>query len=162
LKAVFIVDMKHKKDIIQLGMLVVLFIGICFGKTMWYTIFPTADSFGVKFNKERTRLGILPLPGNWTTEQGEKETKVWFPPVADTSAVHREMKVVGVENDRIKYENDFILKPKPDKEELTIGYRFTDTTWNYSFSSRLTHEKPYPITRQQADSILNAWNFKHK
>jgi len=145
--------MKYKKDIIQLGVLVVLFIGICFGKTIWYTIFPTADSFGVKFNKERARLGILPLPDNWTTEQGE---------VVDSGAVHREMKVVGVENDRIKYENDFILKPEPDREELTISYRFTDSTRNYAFSSRLTHEKPYPVTPQQADSILHAWNFKYK
>jgi hypothetical protein len=151
--------MKHKKDFIQLGVLVVLFIGICFGKTIWYTVFPTADSFGVKFNKERKRLGLLPLPDNWTTEHGEKETKVWFPPAMDTGVVYREMKVVGVGNDRIQYENDFILKPKPDKEELTISYRFSDTTWSYALSSRLTQEKPYSITRRQADSILNAWNF---
>jgi hypothetical protein len=152
--------MKHKKDIIQLSVLVVLVIGICFGKTIWYNVFPTADSFGIKFNKERKRLGLLPLPADWTTENGEKETKIWFPPKVDTSAVHREMKVVGVEDDRIKYENDFILKPLPDKEELTISYNFADKAWVYALSSRLTHEQSYPITRQQVDSILNAWHFR--
>lgn len=155
---------KYKKDIIQIGMLIVLFGGIVFGKRIWYKFFPAADKYGVQFNKERQRHGVLLLPGNWTTDDDEKETKVWFPPEGDTGAVRRTMKVIGVEYDRIKYENDFIMKPLPDKEELTISYRYYDTShpWTYTVSSVLTQQRPYEISKVQVDSILSAWNFQTK
>ncbi|SFD14020.1 hypothetical protein SAMN05518672_101676 [Chitinophaga sp. CF118] len=151
---------KHKKDIIQLGVLLLVLIGYVYGNTIWYKLFPTADQYGVKFNKERIRRGILPLPGNWTTANDEKETKVWFPPKSDINSIHRGMKVVGVAYDRIKYENDFILKPLPNKEELALNYRYDTTpSWTYTFSSSLTNQRPNVITREQVDSILKAWDF---
>lgn len=152
---------KYKKDIFQIGLLIVLFGGIVFGERIWYKVFPAADKYGVKYNKERARRGILLLPDNWTTEDNEKETKVWFPPAGDTGVVRRTMKVVGVAYDRIKYENDFILKPLPDKEELMISYRYdTIQPWTCTVSSALTGQRPYVITRAQADSILGVWNFQ--
>lgn len=151
---------KYKKDITQIGIMILLFGGIVFGERIWYKLFPTADKYGVAWNKERKRRGILLLPDNWTTEDNDKETKVWFPPEGDTGAVRRTMKVVTVAYDRIKYENDFIQKPLPDKEELTISYRY-DTThpWSYTMSSVLSSQRPYVISRAQADSILSVWNF---
>jgi len=151
---------KYKKDIFQIGVLIVLFTGIVFGERIWYKIFPAANQYGTRYNKERKRLGILPLPGTWTTEDNNKETKVWFPPEGDTGAVRRTMKVVGVAYDRIRYENDFILKSLPNKEELTLSYRY-DTThpWTYTISSALTGNRPYVINKAAADSILHAWNF---
>jgi hypothetical protein len=154
---------KYKKDITQIGIMILLFGSIGFGEKIWYKLFPVADKYGVAYNKERTKRGILLLPDSWTTEDNEKETKVWFPPESDTGAVRRRMKVIGVAYDRIKYESDFILKPLPDKEELTISYRY-DTThpWTYTVSSAVSKQRPYVITRAQADSILHVWNFHTK
>jgi hypothetical protein len=154
--------MKYKKDIIQLGGLVILLLGICFWKPIWYKLFPVSEQYGVKYNKTRARLGIYPLPADWTTTGNEeKETKIWFPPAGDTSAVQREMKVIGVEDGRIRYENDFIVKPRPNREELTISYRYMDTAhrWSYALSSDQTNARPYPVTKEQVDSILHSWNF---
>ena len=154
---------KHKKDIIQIIVLVVLFTGIFYGERIWYKVFPTANQYGTQYNKERKRLGILPLPGNWVTEDNEKETKIWFPPEGDTGAVRRTMKVVGVAYDRIRYENDFIQKPLPNKEELTITYRYdTIHPWTYTVSSTLTNHQPFVLSKAAADSILRAWNFHVK
>jgi hypothetical protein len=151
---------KYKKDIIQIGILIILFGGIVFGERIWYKLFPAADQYGIQYNKERKRRGILPLPGSWTTEDNDKETKVWFPAEGDTGAVRRTMKVIGVSYDRIRFENDFIQKSLPNKEELTISYRY-DTThpWTYTVSSELTKHRPYVITGAQMDSILKDWNF---
>jgi len=151
---------KYKKDIIQIVVVILFFGGITFGERIWYKIYPAAGQYGKAYNKERKRLGILLIPDNWTTDDNENETKVWFPPEGDTGTVRRKMKVVGVAYDRIRYENDYIQKPLPNKEELAISYRY-DTThhWTYTVSSELTNQRPYMLTGAQADSILKAWNF---
>ncbi|TWV93665.1 hypothetical protein [Chitinophaga pinensis] len=131
-----------------------------FGESLWDKYGPYANRYGAKYNDERHRLGILPLPEDWTTPN-RSERKNWFPPDAQKKdSVFRSMKYVNVEDGEIINEVDNILrKGKGGNDAISIFYFYDSTNhWKYEFSSPgLSHQ--INLTAAQADSILHAWNF---
>jgi hypothetical protein len=131
-----------------------------FGPALWDKYGPAAGRYGAKYNDERHRLGILPLPEDWTTPN-RSEIKAWFPPEGQKKdSVYRSMKIVNVQQDEIIAELDNIVrKVKGGQEALSIYYYYDSTHhWKYEFSMP---DQPHDtiITAAQADSILHAWNF---
>jgi hypothetical protein len=148
-------------SVISTVICIVLMVALYFGGSLYHLIHPKGEAFGMAYNSERQRRGILPLPKGWTNDY-TGDTKEWYPPQRPDSGVFRSSKLVAVDDDEIQYEDDNITnKHAGITEKLTMHYDFDADThpWSFSYSAS-GMKQPVNFTLVQADSLLQAWNFK--
>ena len=110
---------------------------------LWYDIFPVGEQYGVKWNQERQKRGIMVIPNNWGNKDSDNYTKTWIP---DTNVGLRNRKIVVIDSERneIVSEVDYISKGDQNIEII------------YSYEKENTKESPWTIYYQQTgDSIAN-------
>lgn len=150
--------MKARK--LQIIFILVVFIGFMFSPKIWYRFFDKSRLYDARYNAERVKREILPLPANWITYDKTKESRGWFPPAKDTTAsVFRSMKMVLVKNGEIKEELDDIAKGRNGKCDVLQIYSYYDSAHSRVFVYN-NQERDDTISKPQADSILQSWNFK--
>lgn len=148
-----------KKSSVWTTLICMFFMAVLyFGETIYYHFYPRGERFGVAFNDERKRLGILPLPANWETEY-TTETKDWYTPARPVQGVFRSSKLVRVEDDHIEFEEDHITNIHDETtESLTLHYDYDHARWTYTYAASGL-SKSFHLTRPQADSLMQAWHF---
>jgi hypothetical protein len=151
-----------KSKVLRIGLIILLLIGALFSYKIWYSFFARSRLYDVRYNAEREKRGILPLPADWITYDKTRDTKTWFPPPHDTTAgVFRSMKLVVVEDGEIKSELDHIAKRVKGSYEFVLIESFYDSADSKMFVYDGPESSPDTILKWQADSILQSWNFKY-
>lgn len=149
-----------KARILQIIFILVVFVGLMSSQKIWYRFFAKSRLYDARYNAERAKRGILPLPANWITHDKTKESRTWFPPDKDTTAsVFRSMKMVLVKDGEIKEEYDDIAKRRNGKYDVLEIYSYYDSAYSKVFIYN-NQERDDTISKPQADSILQSWNFK--
>lgn len=151
--------MDKRKQIFKVILSTTLVVGGVVLWLLWPKLLRNYGKYGIAFNTERAQRGILPLPEDWTTKN-DTETKIWFPP-KDEGPVSRSMKEVLVKDGKIIMEMDNIAKSVGNGYDvLSIYYYFNDNDHlKYTYKSAATNGD-VPMTKAQADSTLQAWNFR--
>ena len=150
-----------KKGSVLSTIICIIFLAtIYFGENIYYHFYPKGERFGVAFNDQRKKLGILPLPPNWHTDYKD-ETKDWYSPVRPSQGVFRSSKLVRVEDDHIEFEEDHITNiHNQTTESLTLHYDYDSAShWSYAYAATGL-SRTFKLSSEQADSLMKAWDFK--
>jgi hypothetical protein len=125
--------------------------------------------YGVSFNNERSKIGLLPVENRYTPEWTEKYTALEFLPDTLEKQTSFKYKRLLFSFLKIKTEVDVFKKMKNNSSELAHLY------YSYDFERR-NHEYTYQVyqydslrkayvfdyghnlSQFMADSILNLWN----
>ncbi|SFW85007.1 hypothetical protein [Chitinophaga sancti] len=151
-----------KKRVIQIVLFILLLVLVLSSQKLWYRFFAASGQYDARYNAEREKRGILPLQEDWITNDKVRDTKAWFPQAKDTSTdVFRGMKLVVVENGKIKVEEDDILKRREGGNDGLQIFSFYDesNTKVYVYND-YTGTIRDTISPWQADSLLRDWKFK--
>jgi|GEM_PF-2101687 len=116
----------------------------------WFRLFPVGNEYGVAYNDERVKRGILPIPENWSTRDYDEFSKTWKPcPGVEV----RTSKIVVADENGIDSEIDYISKDEY-LLEMIYNYKNASNPWRISFE---TNSKSRLLTKVQADSVLLQW-----
>jgi len=151
-----------KSQIFRIIIIIILFIGALSAQKIWFSFFAKSRMYDARYNSERIKRGILPLPEDWITYDKTKNTKAWFSPNRDTSAsVYRSMKMVVVKDGEVDHEYDHIVKRSEHGKNILVIYCYYNSVNSKVFIYNDSEKsKSDTITKPQADSILKSWNFK--
>ena len=129
--------------------------------------------YGVSFNNERLRLGLLPLPTNWVAVPLTGRNRLsWINPEYESGRRCRHAKTIQLKNERIISEDDEIFsgrifKPnipgydKADQHEaVTIRARFDEDGRIREWECYHIAENARMISLDEAKRILSDWGFE--
>lgn len=132
---------------IVFAILVLLFFLSGYLKQTWYRVFPKASEYGIEFNSERIKRGVLPIPEDWTTDDFAKYLKTW----KGTKRIGiRKSKIVGVDEKGIDFEVDYISK-EGQTIEMIYNYRDEKEHWQITIQK---NGQTISLQKEQVDSLL--------
>lgn len=144
-----------KKNILSaLGLILVVFCVLFFQviKDGWFRFFPSGIEYGVSYNHERAKRGILPIPENWSTRDNDEYSKVWKP---SSAGGVRNSKIVVADKNGIDSEVDYLSR---DGYSMEMIYRYKEVLNPWSLTLETKGKKRF-ITKVQSDSVLREWGI---
>lgn len=136
--------------------------------------------YGTDFNNMRVQLGIIPLDSTWEVDHTESYYTRWINPDVDKIKAQYVMKQVCYFKDILSMEIDIYENPNSGDlvndrlaimfyyrssryDEKNIFHRNKDNVigWDYRYTCDDGHEgvKTLFVSKQQADSIMEAWGI---
>lgn len=154
---------------------------------LFFIIHSKDERFGLKYNEERLKRGIPPIPVSWYTKNtsviptGSRglgfrtnrnywASQVWsdFEESHKAVAYHKEKELRSSVNDIDSETDRFVMKENDSIEymlELKYSYLYSpDSAWSSSIIKTTDTKDDYlvdakDITKKQADSVLLAWGI---
>ena len=139
------------------------------------------DRYGIKFNGEREKIGLMPLNSQWVPSHNERDRIWWNPKNPDSlkniaNALYGGKKI-HLENDTLISETDVFFGP----ESFTSPEQYVDLFCTYFFEPYEMYSKGWfcrvhkrigeyekrvfcstnDITKNEADSILYSWGLQY-
>jgi len=144
---------------------------------------PLEKRYGIKFNKKREKIGLIPLISQWQFDNSDNKIWIFWNPknldsLKNSSNAYYGQKRMRFKNDTLIFEADEFVGPKPFSEkgefgELAYIYYFTpyemrSIGWEYSIMWQIGEDErgmivsSKYITKNEADSILFSWGLKYQ
>ena len=137
--------------------------------------------YGLKFNNEREKIGLLKINPQWQPDYKWKDRILWNPinidSIKKTGKAFYGEKRLQFKNDTLIFEADEFVGPnsfigKGKLVRLSCNYYFVpyemrSVGWEYSIIRQIGEDElgkivcsSEYITKNEADSILNSWGLK--
>jgi hypothetical protein len=148
--------LKKKQVMSFLGLVLIVFCTLFFQviKDGWFSFFPLGSEYGVAYNNERLKRGILPIPESWCTCDNAEHSKTWKPSLGEGV---RKSKIVVADKEGIDSEVDYLSRDGCSIE-MIYSYGEVSNPWRIALE---TKGKKKLITKAQADSVLLEWGILH-
>lgn len=133
------------------------------GKAYWRQLFPETTTYGVKFNRERSKRGVMMLPRSWKSYDSSATKQTWSTPnaVFNQDTAFRKTKTIHLQNSRIAWEEDQVehyFKDSSFREYVTFTYYYDSLSpWQVFLTRTDNASAKIKIRKYDADSMMAAW-----
>lgn len=121
------------------------------------------DFYGMQFNQEREKIGILKIPDEWITETYGTKTKLWRDENILDVKKGRLGKEILVDNGNIFAERDRIInKETGNDESIEVTYQFNEEPkfiYKYFDHNEKNPSGGKELTKNEFDEIVNGWGI---
>ena len=122
------------------------------------------DKYGISYNDEREKIGVLKIPETWVANERGTKTKLWSPENFNEITKGRYGKEVILKDGKIYLERDRIINKETGKEEvLEVTYQYEEEqkfVYNYSEIIDNAHTSKKELSENEFQEIVKSWQLE--